>query len=691
MIIAGYDFISITEITYVHGTLDKVVDGLVKRTRPRTDIVVQIGAAEIRVFLGADRDELLQLCDNRVKLRAAIRQAPVVDVLHGTDGRELQRRLQRLPEPRVVAVMSGGSAVGILIAHRDVRHAPAPGGRVHLDGFGGAILPEMAEALPDFGPPPPVEVAPAPPPRRRRSRARAAAAPEPAADTVLERTPHLDAPDRLPKAADSRITVTVYLDEAPMAEQEDGRDVVITAPESVTEIALTVELVTSPHFRHRGGQRREVTLKRSEKRTAEATFELEVTADAPRRPAGMLAQFSYNGRPSGFVSRAWDWTVAASEAPEIPGHAAAASSLPIHVESVAPDVTVKVTAPVADGQHYVCSVESPLLPAYQAGVSAEFGLPETAAEFVAKKLDGLIDESRSATERRRNLKEAGYRFWKAAPPTFQKLIWDLIDANVTVKNLYIATAEPTLPWELMIPHRVVAGFAEERAPLGVEFAIGRWTRSDSASPPQRLPVSRTFVVAPRYEGERKLASADDEVTYMTQNLRGIKIEDASIDGLDRYFQDNSASLLHFVCHGASDQDNFDAVLLLDNEQELRSDTILALDGFKALCRRRAPMVFLNACQTGMSIPALVGGAGFPVAFSDIGARAILAPLWPVDDTLAHQFAVEVYQTALTSPGTPIAEIVRRVRQRAYDDEDADTYAAYAFFGDPSAVLELVDG
>jgi hypothetical protein len=86
----------------------------------------------------------------------------------------------------------------------------------------------------------------------------------------------------------------------------------------------------------------------------------------------------------------------------------------------------------------------------------------------------------------------------------------------------------------------------------------------------------------------------------------------------------------------------------------------------------------------------IGSAGFPAAFSNIGARAILAPLWPVKDTLAHEFAMEVYEKALAPGAPPTAEIVRSVRQHAYENGGADTYAAYAFHGDPLATLQLVD-
>jgi hypothetical protein len=48
-------------------------------------------------------------------------------------------------------------------------------------------------------------------------------------------------------------------------------------------------------------------------------------------------------------------------------------------------------------------------------------------------------------------------------------------------------------------------------------------------------------------------------------------------------------------------------------------------------------------------------------------------------------AVEFYEQIEQHPETPFAEILRRLRVRSYDPANGeDTYAAYAFYGDPLA-------
>ena len=74
------------------------------------------------------------------------------------------------------------------------------------------------------------------------------------------------------------------------------------------------------------------------------------------------------------------------------------------------------------------------------------------------------------------------------------------------------------------------------------------------------------------------------------------------------------------------------------------------------------------------------------SFIDLGASAVIAPLWSVKDTIAHQIAEDFYNRVKAEPDTPFAEILRTIRAKAYASETSeDTYAAYCFYGDPSAV------
>lgn len=493
----------------------------------------------------------------------------------------------------------------------------------------------------------------------------------------------------MPTDPSAEFSVSVYTDDQASDPGETGGELTVEAPAELKRVRLSVTLITSAHFAVRGTPSRQFDINRDAARSRPVTFTLAVTANPPTTPAVVTALFSYGGRVCGTVSRQWAW----GSAPAVPEGVRPVTSpppAPLTVFTAAPtaDLSVFVTAS-GDGLHYVSTVQTDLVPEYAHPSPQPWALPELAAAFVSSKLNAVVSSQSSPAQRLEALKSSGYEFWDAAPPNFKDAFWKIIDSGRTLRSIYIASAEPTIPWELMTPFRAGARQPAELPPLGVGYAIGRWCRNtaDLTAAPPTLPVRDAFVIVPRYRTLDQL-DAQAEVEVIRTRLRGRRLRQASGATFDRYFQRNQASLLHFVCHGDSGVDN-DDVLYLDDDEALSSASLRANDGLKAMCRARAPLVFINACSTGQRVPGLVGGAGFPLAFGDIGARAIIAPLWPVDSATASEIAVELYETALKPNSPPVAEILRTMRSRAYAAENADTYAAYAFFGDPTARLELV--
>jgi hypothetical protein len=303
-------------------------------------------------------------------------------------------------------------------------------------------------------------------------------------------------------------------------------------------------------------------------------------------------------------------------------------------------------------------------------------------------LNALTAAKKTPAQRLRALRKVGNEAWRAAPPLVGQVLWDMIDAGTPPTTINISSVEPILPWELMIPKRD-HGDPYKLAPLGVEYAIGRWTRGDAQGPPPQLPIKNSFLIAPTYGKRHRELDHEEELKLIKGRLRGSHIEPATVDALDERFETEHASLLHFVCHGEAGVEDDDAIAL-DNEEPLLAGEVETLDGFETLCRAEHPMVFLNACSAAQLIPSLGGGSGFARSFAEIGAHAIVAPLWPVDSDLARDVALELYNKALEPGALPLASILRDIRKRGYEKKDVDTYAAYCFFGDPLARLVLVD-
>jgi CHAT domain-containing protein len=157
-----------------------------------------------------------------------------------------------------------------------------------------------------------------------------------------------------------------------------------------------------------------------------------------------------------------------------------------------------------------------------------------------------------------------------------------------------------------------------------------------------------------------------------------------MEALDQILQEGGRDLLHFVCHGKSAGAGTQ-ILFMEQKQQRAAEDLRALPGMKKACYESKPFVFLNACEVGRLEPALVGAGGFAEALMALGASAVVAPLWSVEDSIAHEVAVEFYRRVKDEPWTPFAAILRDIRAKAYIAEGGeDTYAAYCFYGDPLA-------
>jgi CHAT domain len=510
----------------------------------------------------------------------------------------------------------------------------------------------------------------------------------PAGERTIERTPHLDAPERIAKAPGTEFLVSVYADSEALREGESGEGVAITLPAGVDSVDVAVLLQVTPPFEIVGDQFGELTLAEKEPKSNVLEFKTRVGAEAPDSEAGIGVLFNYRGHSCGYVARTWQWDNPEPEAIPATAQPAGPASIPVHADADEPDLSVFVTAPLNDGVNYVCAVETPRVEGYTTATSSEpFAVPAQGYEFLKKLFTALTDEDKSPEKRLRALTEIGHEAFEAAPSNFKQVLWAMVDAGKPPETVYIASSQPTLPWELMIPRRFDGKEPKKLGPLGTEFAIGRWTRGDSVSPSPRLPVDNSFVIAPEYESEARRLDAKAEIEFVQTRLNGERVQPATIDGLDARFERDHAALLHFVCHGAAGQAEDDAIWL-DKDEELRAREMETLAGFEKLCEAKKPLVFMNSCETGQGVPSLGGGSGFPRSFGNLGARAVIAPLWPVDDVLASKIALELYESALKSDAPPIAVILRDMRKRGYEAKDVDTFAAYCFYGDPLARLEL---
>ena len=175
-----------------------------------------------------------------------------------------------------------------------------------------------------------------------------------------------------------------------------------------------------------------------------------------------------------------------------------------------------------------------------------------------------------------------------------------------------------------------------------------------------------------------------EVTFLTQQLRPQfspvnEVVPTSFSGVNSGLGAGSRNVIHFICHGKSASLQ---TLELDAPDTLNCSQVRALQGFR-VAFKDGPLAFLNACEVGGQVLALEGVGGFANSFIQLGASAVVAPLWAVQDKVALDVTQTFYPRALD--GVPFAEVMKEIRAKAYTLA-IDSYAAYCFYGDPMASL-----
>jgi hypothetical protein len=511
--------------------------------------------------------------------------------------------------------------------------------------------------------------------------------------TIIKRTPHLvlSVGDQ-PLGPGDEFTVDVFADRSESDAGEESEPVVVVGAPGQRRFDVEVWLVGTPQFDVSQPRARELTLDADADTSGHATFTVRVKSDiVDIADASIFAYFFYNGRPCGRVGRRIALRIGLGNpaaAPPVTPPILRGRLEPV-VNAPPPDLTVEVTDPTLSRRLLHCKVTTPLLPKSEQPAPHEWPLPSESGELVAGFMEQFIQGHSILS-----LKGAGEQLFTAAPEAFKKTLWTLIDRGTPPQSILIVSQEPFIPWELMIPHRRRPdGTPDRHPPLGVEFAVGRWVSDDYLSPSIRVRLADSYVVAPRYPGPKPkpLANAANEAQLVLGAFPGTRIDPVDLQTLDRTFATGGRSLVHFVCHGAdSPRSGIQSIFLDGGIEKLTSIEIGQITGVIAGFRTK-PLVFLNACEVGRPSISLVGIGGFARAFIDLGAAAVIAPLWSVADNIAFDVAERFYREVQAIaegrlPRRSFANILRDVRALAYDPAfGQDTYAAYCFYGDPLAM------
>ena len=210
---------------------------------------------------------------------------------------------------------------------------------------------------------------------------------------------------------------------------------------------------------------------------------------------------------------------------------------------------------------------------------------------------------------------------------------------------------------------------------------------------QRIPTEKGNLryVIPEYADARTaLKGAAEERSMLEKAFPGIQPITATSLDVGQFLANDAGNcaLLHFACHGRTQQNSViasDLLMLTQTNAQgkpvldpLTWQTVYANADFGS---GGGPLVFINACQTGLQGGGIAGAAGFATAFlrpqSKRGAAAFIGALWSVDDKLANDFARTVYQWL--EKGETLSVAVKAAREACKTKNDF-TWLAYSVYG-----------
>jgi hypothetical protein len=255
-----------------------------------------------------------------------------------------------------------------------------------------------------------------------------------------------------------------------------------------------------------------------------------------------------------------------------------------------------------------------------------------------------------------------------------ELPWELIQDRYQPEGRPLSVASGMVR-QLLV--RNVTPGAVVRAATNTALVIGDPIVSDPRFPALQGAADEADAVADRLEGEK----------YVVTRLMGALATPSAV--FSTLLRGGDWRILHLAGHGVFEfvpEEGETAVsgLVLDDRQFLTAD-------IAGQMRVVPELVFLNCCHLGYT-----GGDGskrafhrlaanLGTAFIRMGARAVIAAGWAVNDAAAKTFAYGFYDELFA--GNAFGDAVLRARERTFAaHQDSNTWGAYQCYGDPSFSL-----
>ncbi len=560
-------------------------------------------------------------------------------------------------------------------------------------------------------PPPPMSMAPPPTtpdpmPMAPVPEADAELAPSAPAVRAVEAYPRVDVPEAVAPAAAFDVVVGLS-EQAQAGVQGAVMNIAVPADQPTTQLTLQIkaENFTVAELRQ------DLDFDPSDVAAHTATFHLTAPAVTEAWRGRVEVEYSHNGL---LIGTAWRELLVTPGAPAEAPASTSGGEVAVNLDQSVPiDLTVSISRGEADGTFlwtFVTHHDVPL-PDEQVITHLE---QDTAATFALRKIREMAQVDGSATAELR-INGVATEVASVMPLWFWKVlaaVWRKAKDAGRLPTLLLVSQESLVPWELattdeeFIVDRTLVDAAAPQL-LGAQAIVGRWrpagpetpsgVRRPSATPAETMAIGSLAIVVGEFgpsSGMKSLKEAIEEGRQLTDTYRPSVWVKATASEVATLLKGEltdrgvpvSAQVLHVASHGEVDPDSpvNSGVILSDSSVRIDESIVIGSD----FTRAAAPLVFLNCCQLGTETGGALIEGGLAAAFLRAGARAFVAPLWNVNDTIAKDTALAFYAETI-GKGRPVGDVMRELRARfttAFPQRDQTTPLAYAYYGHPGLIL-----
>jgi hypothetical protein len=252
------------------------------------------------------------------------------------------------------------------------------------------------------------------------------------------------------------------------------------------------------------------------------------------------------------------------------------------------------------------------------------------------------------------------------PIELKQALWENRDK---VKYLNLISRDEPMPWELLYisdPAGTAGGvFIADSA------TVTRWRYGPPAE--RKLSKKSPYFVLPNGSPTK----AQDEVNYARNKLGAGTIID-QLDDLLKFLEAGQFSLLHFASHNVANPTVTGDLYIPFGGSKF--DITFMEAWSKNQFRAQRPLVFMNSCTSGGSVPLYTEMVGWADKFLGAGCAAFIGSLWEIRDTSALTFAKNFYDEV--TGGKNLGESMRTARNALKSSDP--TYLAYTLYGNPFA-------